>query len=480
RSMLSGALLVLVLMADLAAYGGFLEWPLNRFSVTDRLADPPTVKYIKAQESDLNSFRIMSRFVKDYSANTDMLNYPNSSIARGLQSASGHDMLRMDRPAAVMGEMNPIGLVPYSVFDAMDQGLNLFNVKYALLERPRQIIIKPENGIANEGIRFSEQPLELNFRPGSHYEIAAGGAGATELAIISEMNNSVGIIDGAPMLKFKLHTKDGRVIEHELQAGRDSSEWAYDRADVRPIIKHARARVIESWPVGDRNGNYQGHRYLARLPFERAEIEKIEMDYLRSDAGIVITRASLIDSTTGSSTPLDSFLTPERWRKLATFGEVDLYQNLKAMPRAWFVNKVMAMSSADVLQTIKRGKDPDGQPFNPAETALMDKDGLGERKISLPHSGAKTGAEVSVTHYGFQRIELRTRNPQAGFLVLSEVYYPGWIARVDGVETPIHRVNYTLRGLEVPPGDHEISFVYEAPTFRLGAMISGLGVIILL
>ena|SRR5437899_2370142 len=142
------------------------------------------------------------------------------------------------------------------------------------------------------------------------------------------------------------------------------------------------------------------------------------------------------------------------------------------MPRAWFVNKVIAMPSADVLQTIKRGKDPDEQPFDPAETALMDKDDLGERKIALPPSGASAGREVSVTRYDLQRIDLRTRNPQAGFLVLSEVYYPGWIARVDGVETPIHRVNSTLRGLEVPAGDHEISYVYEAPTFRLEPVIN--------
>jgi len=241
-----------------------------------------------------------------------------------------------------------------------------------------------------------------------------------------------------------------------------------------------RARVIESWPEEYNGRSFQGHRYLARLSFERAEIEKLEMNYLGSDAGIGIMRASLFDSITGFSAPLDAFLTPERWRKLASFGEVDLYQNLKAMPRAWFVNKVIAMSSADVLQTIKHGKGPEGQPFDPAETALMDKDALGEYKIALPPSGAKIGAEVSITRYDLQRIELRTRYPQAGFLVLSEVYYPGWIARVDGAEIPIHRVNYTLRGLEVPPGDHEISFVYESPTFRLGAIISGLGAVILL
>ena len=480
RTILSGALLVLVLMADLAAYGQSLEWRAYMFSVNDRLADPQTVKYIKAQEPDLNSFRTLGSLGKDYLANTDMLNYSNISIAREIQSACGYDMLRMNRPATVMGEMNPEGMVSYNVFNAMDQGLNLFNVKYALIERPSQIFIKAENDMASEGMRFSERSLNLNFGPGSHYEMAAGGAAATELAIISAMSNSAGLIDGAPVLRFKLHTKDGRIIERELQAGRDTSEWAYDRADVRPIIRHARARVIESWPEKYNGRSFQAHRYLARLSFERAEIEKLEMNYLGSDAAIVIRRASLFDSTTGFSAPLGAFLAPERWRKLASFGEVDLYQNLKAMPRAWFVNKVIGMSSADVLQTIKHGKDPEGQPFDPAETALMDKDALGEYKIALPPSGAKIGAEVSITRYDLQRIELRTRHPQAGFLVLSEVYYPGWIARVDGAEIPIHRVNYTLRGLEVPPGDHEISFVYESPIFRLGAIISGIGAVILL
>ena len=47
--------------------------------------------------------------------------------------------------------------------------------------------------------------------------------------------------------KVKLHTKDGRVIERELQAGRDTAEWAYDRADVRAEIQHERPRVAESW-----------------------------------------------------------------------------------------------------------------------------------------------------------------------------------------------------------------------------------------
>jgi len=81
--------------------------------------------------------------------------------------------------------------------------------------------------------------------------------------------------DFANLLSIKLHTSDGRVIERELQAGRDTAEWAHDRADVQARVQHERANVIENWAAGD----YTGHRYLARLPFDRAEITRVEMQY---------------------------------------------------------------------------------------------------------------------------------------------------------------------------------------------------------
>ena len=103
------------------------------------------------------AFLRLSSLAKDYSANTDILNYYNNPSARGIQSACGYDMLRMNRPAAVMGEMSPkVDVRCYTdVFNAMDQGLNLFNVKYALIECPSQIFIKAENDIASERVRCS-------------------------------------------------------------------------------------------------------------------------------------------------------------------------------------------------------------------------------------------------------------------------------------------------------------------------------------
>ena len=154
---------------------------------------------------------------------------------------------------------------------------------------------------------------------------------------MSTLTNSGGIADNSPVMSVKLHTKDGRVVERNVLAGRDTSEWAYDRADVSSTIKHARAQVAESWDVE----GFKAHRYIARMTFDRAQIDYIQFDNLRNEAGVVIARVTLPDSETGRAPPLyGRRLSPERWRLAGTFDAVELYENLKVMPRAWYVKRL--------------------------------------------------------------------------------------------------------------------------------------------
>lgn len=470
--------LVAVLTLDLASFGWFTYWRITSPEILNRLPDPPAALAIKARESDLLTFRVVSHAMWPYNHNYELLNHANLSIARGLQSVSGYDPMRLPRPAALAGEMDIFGVMrDANVFGDFDQGLNLLNVKYLLRERPAVIDEKREPVMTHDGIRFKSIVTEFKLGPGQRLELDTGGDPVTELAMVTTLTNSTHFPDGVPVAKIKLHTTDGRVIERELQAGRDTAEWAYDRADVLATIRHRLPRVVESWPEAD----FEGHRYLSRLPFDRSGVERIEMDYLMPDGGLVIIRAALFDSISGKSAPVEtSTLSTERWRRLASFGEIDLYQNLKALPRAWFVERALALPSHGVLQAIKQGKLPDGAPFDPAKVALLEEEDFGGRAVSLPATGISPGAEARVTRYEPRRIELLARNDQAGFLILSEVYYRGWDALVDGVKTPVERVNYALRGIALPPGEHRVEFVFRAPSFRAGAIYSGLGALILL
>jgi uncharacterized membrane protein YfhO len=66
---------------------------------------------------------------------------------------------------------------------------------------------------------------------------------------------------------------------------------------------------------------------------------------------------------------------------------------------------------------------------------------------------------------------VNTKKP--AFIVFSEVYYPiGWKAYIGDKELDIKRVNYILRGLEVPSGNYQIRFVMDNKTHKIGNLIS--------
>jgi membrane protein YfhO len=472
RNSYAGALMVVVVFVDLLFFGLAFNWGWREFltGVNARLQDPPAVRFIKSREADLNSFRTVS-YYEIFGHKYDDLNSPNVSIARGLQSVNGYDLLRLNRQGAVAGNMGGGGLISDPlVFGPYHQGLNLLNVKYALRSNEQRRTVDVE------GIRFDAELLSLRMPPGFRAEASLAGGMASELAVVSTMFNSIHIPDGTPMARIRLRGKDGRVIDLELKAGRDSAEWAYDnREGVRAAIKHQRAKVAERFPAG----GYSSNGYLARLPFERAEIVGVEFECLAADASVLILRASLLDSTTGAVTVLSPIhFQGAQWRKLATFGEVDVYENLKALPRAWFVNRAAVGPTADVLETIRTGRMKDGAAFDPGETVLFANEDLGNWKN--PQIEKPVNAEVKVMRYEPQRIELGTRNERPGFLTLSEIYYRGWEAWIDGRRAPIERANYALRGVAVPAGEHRIEFVFRAHSFYNGAAWSLFGVLLLL
>lgn len=478
RNNASAALLVALLFADLFVFTISFNYGWRDFlsNVGERLKDPPTVQFIKSRESDLNSFRVASYGALLDKYNYDQLNLPNLSIARGLQSVNGYDALRLIKHGAISGEMGSDGVIGDAAVIGKDhQGFNLQNVKYLLI--PKTDTNSPDKVMDFDGVRFGRQELSQNFQPGARVEIAVGGAAATELAMETLMSHSTHVPDGTTVLKIKLHAKDGRVIEQQLQAGRDTAEWAYDKPEVAAAIKHRRPKVAESFPAD----GFAANRFLARLPFDRAEIERIEFEYALPDAALLLVRASFFDSATKTSTPLEAIdFYRERWKRLAAFGNVTVYENLQARPRAWFVRRLAVELSKDVLAAIKTGKLPDGSRFDPAETALLEKEDFGNRPVALPEIGDAANAEAKVTRYEPNRIQLETRNPNAGFLALSEVYFRGWEAWLDGKRIPVEKVNYLFRGVAIPAGDHRLEFVYRAHSFRNGATWSLAGLALLL
>ena len=127
-------------------------------------------------------------------------------------------------------------------------------------------------------------------------------------------------------------------------------------------------------------------------------------------------------------------------------------QNPDALGNAWFVDSLTYVKTADDEMKFLDN-------FNPATAAVADaqfKGVLGEAKPTQP------GDTIFETTYEPNKLTYHAHSAQGGLAVFSEIYFPwGWTATVDGKEAKIGRVNYVLRALQIPAGDHTIVFTYD-------------------
>jgi uncharacterized membrane protein YfhO len=85
--------------------------------------------------------------------------------------------------------------------------------------------------------------------------------------------------------------------------------------------------------------------------------------------------------------------------------------------------------------------------------------------------------DVTLTTWSPNRLALACTTATPRLLVLSEMFYPGWRAAVDGTPTEIYRTNYLFRGVVVPAGRHAVTFEYRPRSVPLGAAVSGAAVL---
>lgn len=81
-------------------------------------------------------------------------------------------------------------------------------------------------------------------------------------------------------------------------------------------------------------------------------------------------------------------------------------------------------------------------------------------------------ANIQIVSEHPNRIAVKVQNPSSGWLVLSDVWYPGWNASINSVDVPIWRANYLFRAVKIGVGEHEVIFSYQPISFYSGVLIS--------
>ena len=166
---------------------------------------------------------------------------------------------------------------------------------------------------------------------------------------------------------------------------------------------------------------------------------------------------------------------PMAWPGLALEQEIDgtfIYKNGQVLPRAWIARQAVPIED-DWLAQLKTlplaevvavetgpfltGSDPTVQPIPPEP--------------------------ATITHYTPDRIEIKvaTLDEPGGWLVISELWYPGWQATVNGTPRPVEKVNGLLRGLYLDPeGPYRITLTYQPRSLVWGGWISGVTAMVIL
>lgn len=144
-------------------------------------------------------------------------------------------------------------------------------------------------------------------------------------------------------------------------------------------------------------------------------------------------------------------------------GGPQVQYNPEAFGNAWFVDSVLVVNNANEESEALKTLDL-------KHIAVMDSTFA---RYALTKSIADPTAEVKLTSYSPKQLEYQTNSMEEKTLVFSEIYYPyGWKATIDGNAAEIFRVNYMLRAMNVPAGEHKIVMVFDPDSVRKGDIVA--------
>ncbi len=128
------------------------------------------------------------------------------------------------------------------------------------------------------------------------------------------------------------------------------------------------------------------------------------------------------------------------------------------VPRARYVD-----SSEEALRWISHNS------FDPSQEVILIGRSTGSRSTNSLYKGP---TKATLVNYQPQRVDILAESPQDTYLLLQDLYYPGWKVEVNGTPTRVWRANYLFRAIELPAGKHRIVWFFEPASYQWGKWIT--------
>ncbi len=365
-------------------------------------------------------------------------------LVPGLQAAQGYLPIRLESLGEYMEYINPLGrgarrLNAYAPHSRL---VDLLNVRYLLTDVGTAYHLPILRGMI---IRPGQAPLEIMLRE---------PAPARRLRLLSSLGDSLDVEDGTVVAELTVTDLAGNRQVLPVRAGFEAAEWAYERPDVTPRVRHRRAPVArqQQRPDGTVANSYLAE-YALHLP---ARVASITLAQRYPGITILIDDISL-------EVPLEP-----RWREVYREGSLRVLENTQALPRAWIVYAYEVLEKREHIYDRLRAAD-----FDPLARVLLEERIPESAPVAADADAAvERGREAQVRSFGNGRITVRVAAERSGLVVLSDAYYPGWQAWVDSTPAPIYRANAIFRAVPVPAGEHTVTLAYRPASLLLGGLIT--------
>ncbi|MBA2451320.1 MAG: YfhO family protein, partial [Chloroflexi bacterium] len=379
---------------------------------------------------------------------------PNVPLEYGLPSADGYDggVLPLASFSALTTAMLPDRARPDGVLasrlDHLPEAawLDLFGARYVLAGRVKDL--------TRDGLYY-DRAITRTLRPGEHFELRGLPLGAfTRLGMISSFRGPPR--PGQEVGRVELR---GEGLETTIPL-LDGLHSAVGEAH-GPLTPGPSLEPVPEWGAGDFG---DATDWLTQLRFPHQPVTSLTIANTSSDLVLDVRALNLVDDVRQASFSLTLDDTVER----TEFFDMKVYERRDALPRAYLVARAEVLDDAAALQRLA------APGFDPRDGALLaPSEGVRPLNTSPPDPGSAV-LELSEP----ERVRIRTKAAGATYLVLSDSWYPGWVATVDGQQAPIARANVLFRAVEVPAGEHLVEFLYRPTSFILGSAVSASSVII--
>jgi hypothetical protein len=270
----------------------------------------------------------------------------------------------------------------------------------------------------------------------------------THIGVVSYLTGTAIIPDNTMVAQVVVTDTAGASLTLPLLAGEDTAEGLYSERS-----GHRQARVGHLW-----RDNVQGSDYVTVIQLEAPLVpQAIGIHSSLPGNQVVLRGLTLIDNASGNSRsiPVDPTYS------LVHSGDIKIYQNHSVLPRAFIVNHATVVT--DEAASLRAMQDP---TFDSSRSVIL--------SSGYELDAGQGESDVAIRSYGPQRIELDASLSTPGYLVLTDTFYPGWTAEVDGKPTTIQKADLYFRAVALEPGEHRITFRYQPKPTQVALTIGGL------